>query len=79
MCNLVLIKMVRNNSIWTNTSMGIALNEGGHTIVSNVIQAAGNITIWNCLDATRLSMMISDLGLVVSLGRRYWNFIDDFI
>ncbi|MBK7896292.1 MAG: right-handed parallel beta-helix repeat-containing protein [Anaerolineaceae bacterium] len=45
--------IVRNNSIWTNTGTGIALNEGsGHTIVSNAIQATGSNAIWNCLDAT---------------------------
>jgi hypothetical protein len=45
--------IVRNNSIWTNTGTGIALNEGsGHTIVSNAIQAVGNNAIWNCLDTT---------------------------
>ena len=45
--------IVRNNSIWTNTGTGIALNEGsGHTIVSNAIQSVGSSSGWNCLDAT---------------------------
>ncbi len=46
--------IIRNNSIWTTTGTGIALNEGsGHIIVSNAIQATGTNAIWNCLDATQ--------------------------